>query len=228
MARTKRFFLNWHGRRMSRRQEGLGFPGNEWLGGITDPPWVKRADFFESWLESIPGRIVEMSCHPGNLDETLLGRDCQTREGMMQRRVDELERLRRPEFFQAVARAGFQLVNPAQLLESGVCDAACLIDGNHLLFVQEGVIPSGGTRTLVQTPPYDHCNFTVLDGTPAGAVARFRELLLAMSYGDARVRRLLDLEGLKRWLPGRTSGYGLLAEAVDKFGFLDEFVAAAR
>ena len=71
-----------------------------------------------------PSSLKALRRRIDRLDETLLGRDCQTREGMMQRRVDELERLRRPEFFQAVARAGFQLVNPAQLLESGVCDAA--------------------------------------------------------------------------------------------------------
>ena len=48
-----------------------------------------------------------------------------------------------------------------------------------------------------------------------------------MSYEDPEVRRLLDLEGLKRWLPGRTEGYELLSKAVDRFGFLDAFVAAA-
>jgi hypothetical protein len=31
----------------------------------------------------------------------------------------------------------------------------------------------------------------------------------------------LDLEGLTRWLPGRTSGYVQLEEAVDRIGFYD-------
>ncbi len=106
----------------------------------------------------------------------------------------------------------------------GECDAACLIDGNHLMFLQEGTIPSGATQTIAQTPTYDHCNFTVLQGVALAEIARFRELLLDMSYADPEVRRLLDLEGLKRWLPGRTEGYGLLAEAADRFGFLDSFV----
>jgi ABC-type phosphate/phosphonate transport system substrate-binding protein len=114
----------------------------------------------------------------------------------------------------------------ARALIRGECDAACLIDGNHLLFVQEGTIPSGTTRTLAQTPMYDHCNFTVLDGAPAAETARFRELLLEMSYADAEVRRLLDLEGLKRWAPGRTEGYALLARAVDRFRYLERFVEA--
>jgi ABC-type phosphate/phosphonate transport system substrate-binding protein len=108
----------------------------------------------------------------------------------------------------------------------GECDAACLIDSNHLLFVQEGTITSGATRILAQTPPYDHCNFTVLDGGPAAKIARFGELLLDMSYADPEVRRLLALEGLKRWMPGRTEGYALLAQALDHFHYLDSFVEA--
>jgi len=106
----------------------------------------------------------------------------------------------------------------------GDADAACIIDANHLLFTQEGVMPSGATRILAQTPPYDHCNFTVLDGAPQVLVGRFRELLLGMSYKDPEVRLLLDLEGLKRWLPGRTSGYAALNAALDRFGSADRFV----
>jgi ABC-type phosphate/phosphonate transport system substrate-binding protein len=109
----------------------------------------------------------------------------------------------------------------------GECDAACLIDGNHLHFTQEGTIPSGATRIIAQTPVYDHCNFTVLDGAPAAAIVQFREILLEMSYADPQVRRLLDLEGLKRWLPGRTEGYALLSAAVERSGYLEPFVTSA-
>jgi phosphonate transport system substrate-binding protein len=111
-------------------------------------------------------------------------------------------------------------------LMRGECDAACLIDGNHLLFIQEATIPPGGTEVLAQTPVYDHCNFTVLDSAPTAETARFRELLLEMSYADPEVRLLLDLEGLKAWTPGRTEGYAVLAHAVDRFRYLDPFVEA--
>ena len=106
----------------------------------------------------------------------------------------------------------------------GEADAACILDGNHLLFRQEATLSPGATRILARTPAYDHCNFTVLDHAPADAVRRFRELLLEMQYSDAEVRPLLDLEGLKSWRPGRTQGYGLLAEAVDRFGTIEPFV----
>jgi ABC-type phosphate/phosphonate transport system substrate-binding protein len=115
----------------------------------------------------------------------------------------------------------------ARALLRGEADAASLIDSNHLLFIQEGTIPSGATRGIAQTPPYDHCNFTVLDGAPEELVARFRELLLTMSYADPAVRPLLDLEGLKRWLLGRTEGYGMLSDAIEKFGYLQPFVVQA-
>ena len=77
---------------------------------------------------------------------------------------------------------------------------------------------------LSRTAPYDHCNFTVLDGAPADSIALFRKLLLDMSYSDPRVRPLLDLEGLTQWLPGRTEGYRQLEGAVARFGTMDGFL----
>ncbi len=112
----------------------------------------------------------------------------------------------------------------AKALVEGRIDAACMIDGNHLGFGREGTLPAGATTVLAETDPYDHCNFTVLDDAPSGLVDRFHELLLGMRYDDPKVRPLLDLEGLKVWKEGRTSGYGPLAEAVDRFGTIDDFV----
>jgi phosphonate transport system substrate-binding protein len=104
-----------------------------------------------------------------------------------------------------------------EALLAGEVDAACVIDGNRLAFAREGLVAPGALRVVLQTAPFDHCNFTALDTAPP-SLTRFRELLLAMSYADPAVRPLLDLEGLKAWRPGRTSGYGLLERAVDRFG----------
>lgn len=109
-------------------------------------------------------------------------------------------------------------------LLAGEADAACLIDSNHLAFAREGLLAPGSTRILSQTAPYDHCNFTVLDDASAGTVQRFGELLLSMRYDDPEVRPLMDLEGLKAWLPGRSEGYLQLARACDRFGYLDAFL----
>ena len=110
----------------------------------------------------------------------------------------------------------------AKALTAGEVDAACMIDGNHLAFTKEGTIPPGSTRIVAQTPLYDHCNMTVLAEPPRPeAVEAFGRLLLEMDYADAEVRPLLDLEGLRCWLPGRVSGYAPLEDAVDIIGFYD-------
>ncbi len=114
----------------------------------------------------------------------------------------------------------------AKALIEGTVDAACMIDGNHLLFSREGTLPSNSTRILAQTGEYDHCNFTVLDDAPEAAVAQFCTLLMSMSYDDPQVRPLLDLEGLKQWRPGRTEKYALLARAANRFKTIDAFVAS--
>jgi ABC-type phosphate/phosphonate transport system substrate-binding protein len=106
-------------------------------------------------------------------------------------------------------------------LLAGTVDAACVIDGNRVLFAREGL---GGTRVVHVTGAYDHCNMTVLDKAPA-SIGTFRELLLSMSYDDPVVRPLLDMEGLKQWQPGRTSGYALLERACDRFGTLTSWLA---
>ena len=97
-------------------------------------------------------------------------------------------------------------------LVAGKVDAACILDANHVAFQRAGLYGPNALRVLLQTPAYDHCNFTVLAETPT--TDAFRDGLLAMSYDDPAVRPLLDLEGLKAWLPGRTTGYAQLERAV--------------
>ncbi|MEU5907329.1 PhnD/SsuA/transferrin family substrate-binding protein [Micromonospora sp. NPDC047467] len=106
----------------------------------------------------------------------------------------------------------------ARALMAGEVDAACMIDANHLVFVQEGTLAPDGTRIVAQTARYDHCNMTVREPVSAG-VALFGRLLRGMSYADPQVRPLLDLEGLTAWEDGRTTGYDALARAVDASGF---------
>ena len=107
----------------------------------------------------------------------------------------------------------------ARALIAGEVDAACMIDGNHLAFSSEGTLPAGATRILAQTPEYDHCIFTALEGLDPTLLARFRTLLLGQQWSDPQVRPLLELEGLKQWKPGRTKGFAQLGRAVDELDF---------
>jgi len=108
----------------------------------------------------------------------------------------------------------------------GDVDAACIIDGNLATFTQEGTVASGALRVLTTTAPYDHCNFTVLDGIEPDHESLFLQLLMGMRWEDPAVRALMDLEGLKAWRVGRTSGYAALDRACTRFGTIDPFVDA--
>ncbi|HLY25256.1 MAG TPA: PhnD/SsuA/transferrin family substrate-binding protein [Aggregatilineales bacterium] len=93
-------------------------------------------------------------------------------------------------------------------------DAACILKANYPVFVQQGFVPADKLRVLAETPRFDHCNFTAIqDVTPL--LARFRELLLNMRFDDPKAHSFMEMEGVKRWLDGRTEGYRPLVSAVD-------------
>jgi len=107
----------------------------------------------------------------------------------------------------------------ARALAAGKADAACVLDANYTVFINEGTLDPGTTSVLASTPPYDHCNFTVREDLPEERFKPFVEVLLGMSFQDPEVRTLMELEGLKQWLPARTSGYAQLEKAVERFKF---------
>jgi predicted glycoside hydrolase/deacetylase ChbG (UPF0249 family) len=111
-ARLKRVFLSSFGRWAARQQEASGYPGGDWLAGVTDPRWVEDPGFFARWLARTPGDVVELMVHPGHRDETLIGRDCAAEDGQVERRVQELRLLSDPGFRSACRAAGFNLVAP--------------------------------------------------------------------------------------------------------------------
>ena len=121
-ARVKRAVLSRFGRRAAKLQAAAGLPGADWLAGVTDPPFVHDPEFFRRWLAATPGRVVELTCHPGHLDASLAGRDGTLIDGQLHRRPQELKLLAEPGFQAAVRDAGFELVPAAGYREP--CRAA--------------------------------------------------------------------------------------------------------
>jgi chitin disaccharide deacetylase len=115
-SRVKRGGLTLLGRRWAARQEADGFPGADWMMGIADPPQVRDPEFFTRWLACVPGRVVELMCHPGHPDPTLIGRDCGPDDGYLQRRVDEYHLLGHAGFVETCRKVGFRLARVSSLL----------------------------------------------------------------------------------------------------------------
>ena len=108
-VRAKRLVLSLLGMRAAHRQRRAGFPGNDTLLGITDPPFVNDPDFFVRWLREARGDVCELMVHPGHADDTLGDRDGPASANQAGRRVREMELLSAPTFRRAVEAAGFSL-----------------------------------------------------------------------------------------------------------------------
>ena len=111
-ARLKRAALSLLGQRLARRTSDAGFPGCDRFAGLSVPSCSRDPLFFVRWLLHTPGGSVELMCHPGYDDATLVGRDGQPGDGTIERRARELQLLRGDSFAAAVRDAGFQLVAP--------------------------------------------------------------------------------------------------------------------
>lgn len=106
-----------------------------------------------------------------------------------------------------------------QCLRRGEAAAAALIDLNWQAWSKDGTIDPAKFHILATTDQYDHCVFAVRQDFDPAVEARWLEVLYLMDYNNPKHREMMDMEGLKKWEPGRTSGFAALGEAVDKLSF---------
>jgi ABC-type phosphate/phosphonate transport system substrate-binding protein len=107
-------------------------------------------------------------------------------------------------------------------LKAGTADACALIDLNWLAWSGDGTADPGQFTVLATTDRYDHCVFTVKEDLPPEREKRWLDVLFSMSYDNPLHREMMDLEGLKKWEPGRTSGFAALTEATEGLGYFDQ------
>jgi ABC-type phosphate/phosphonate transport system substrate-binding protein len=99
-------------------------------------------------------------------------------------------------------------------VQQGESDACAVLDLNWDRWTTDGTASASNLSILATTEPFDHCNFTVLADFPSEEERRWTDALFSMRYDNPSHREMMDMEGLRAWLPGRTSGYAPLAEAV--------------
>jgi ABC-type phosphate/phosphonate transport system substrate-binding protein len=68
------------------------------------------------------------------------------------------------------------------------------------------------------TPGFDHCMFDARPTLDEPAARAFQDALFRMSWDEPSHRRLLELEGLRQWMPPRETGYESLRAALDESG----------
>lgn len=76
----------------------------------------------------------------------------------------------------------------------------------------------GGLEEVWRTEPYCHCMFTALRTLAAERYQPWVTKLLTMDWDVPADRRILELEGLRRWVPPQLDGYSGLFAAVAEQG----------
>ena len=99
-------------------------------------------------------------------------------------------------------------------------DAGALGKATWDAYVAAGRIDPQKLRIFWTSPSYCHCNFTARADFPAELAQRFTQTILAMDYQQPEQKRIMDLEGLTRWVPGRTEGYQELEDEARELNML--------
>jgi len=104
-------------------------------------------------------------------------------------------------------------------LKSGDAAACAMLDLNWDGWTRDGTIDPQAFAIVGETDRFDHCVFTVRNDLDRAAERAWLDALFAMQYSNPAHREMMDLEGLKAWLPGRTTGFGPLTAAVESEHF---------
>ena len=101
-------------------------------------------------------------------------------------------------------------------LERREAAASTMLDLNWERWSHDGTINPAEFGIVATTERFDHCVFTVRQDFPRDVEEGWLKALYSMDYGNAKHREMMDMEGLKQWLPGRLTGFGPLGYAVDQ------------
>ena len=108
-----------------------------------------------------------------------------------------------------------------ECLKAGGADACAMLDLNWNAWTADGTIDSHAFAVVGETDRFDHCVFTVCSDFDRALEQVWFTALVAMRYDNPAHREMMDLEGLKAWLPGRTTGFGPLTAAVASERFFE-------
>jgi ABC-type phosphate/phosphonate transport system substrate-binding protein len=103
-------------------------------------------------------------------------------------------------------------------LADGRAQAGALGDLVWLGEQAQGRVDANRLEVLWTTPPFDHCMFDALPTLDEARARAFASTLARMSWEVPAERRLLELEGLRRWMEPRESGYQSLEAALERLG----------
>ena len=100
----------------------------------------------------------------------------------------------------------------------GRADAAAVGAAAWDTLVRGGDVPPERLSPFWTSPPYNHCNFTVLPSLDERRADAWTRHLMAMDWANTDHRRILELEGLHEWVAPDLEGYRDVFDAVREQG----------
>ena len=110
-------------------------------------------------------------------------------------------------------------LDAANALKEGKVSATWMLDFNFDRWTADGTLDPAMVRVLAKTPAFDHCIFSGRVGLDESKFNAFTETLFKMDYNNPEHKKMMDLEGLKRWVLGRTKGFSQLQAANEYLKF---------
>jgi phosphonate transport system substrate-binding protein len=100
---------------------------------------------------------------------------------------------------------------------------AAAIGVNTWHSITHGEIMAGAIESFWTSPEYSHCAFTAMPTLSNEQAQAWLENLYAMDWENPDHRAILEMEGLRRWVPPNLDGYGGLFAAVADQGIDDRW-----
>jgi phosphate/phosphite/phosphonate ABC transporter binding protein len=107
-------------------------------------------------------------------------------------------------------------VEVVKAVANGEADAGAIGDQYWARVLSENLVDNRKVRAIWTSPEYCHCNFTVREKADEERFAAWTDALLAMDYNKPAERKILEMEGLTRWVRPQLDGYRVVLDAVDE------------
>lgn len=114
-------------------------------------------------------------------------------------------------------------LDSAIALKNDEVAATWMLDLNYKAWITDGTLDENQVMILDKTDFFDHCIFSGHPDLEETKFEKFIEVLHKMDYNNPAHKEMMDMEGLKEWIEGRTSGFKQLAQANKYLDFLNTF-----
>lgn len=105
----------------------------------------------------------------------------------------------------------------------GKTEASFVLAPNFEAWLKDGSVDENVVEVLAKTEKFDHCLFSANQDVSDEDLKEFSDIMLKMDYSNEKEKEIMDMEGLTKWVEGRTTGFEQITEANKYLNFLENF-----